>query len=163
MIEIFKKLDIWSFGSPLSRPSPSCLSDSVAVTTKQTHLRTTVLSVSSLPPTETCSLSLPVLCLLSSVQRWTNAQAGLGSLVDMRPQGLVESLEGGSVGDVAAPATHHQLEEWRRAERRAVQEDLQEIREWRAGKTIYHKLSSVFLPVRIEFFLATVGLLWFQK
>lgn len=42
----------------------------------------------------------------------------------MGPQGLVESLEGGSVGYVATPATHHQLEERRWAERRAVEEDL---------------------------------------
>lgn len=48
----------------------------------------------------------------------------LGSLVDVGSQGLVKSLKGGPVGEVATPATHHQLEERRWAEWRAVKEDL---------------------------------------
>lgn len=44
----------------------------------------------------------------------------------MGPQGLVQSLEGGPVGDVAAPTAHHELEERGRAERGSVEEDLEE-------------------------------------
>lgn len=52
--------------------------------------------------------------------------SGFGSLVDVGPQGLVKSLEGGSVGDVATPTTHHQLKERGRAEWRSVEEDLED-------------------------------------
>lgn len=50
--------------------------------------------------------------------------AAAGSLVDMRPQGLVESLKAGPVGYIAAPAAHHQLKERGRAEWRGVEENL---------------------------------------
>lgn len=43
---------------------------------------------------------------------------------DVTPQGLVDSIEGGPVCDVATPTTHHQLEEGGGAEWRAVEEDL---------------------------------------
>ncbi len=50
--------------------------------------------------------------------------SSLGSLVDMGPQGLIKSLEGGPVGYVATPTTHHQLKERRWAEWRGIKEDL---------------------------------------
>lgn len=46
------------------------------------------------------------------------------SLVNMGPERLVQSLEGGSVGRVAAPTAHHQLEEGGGAEGRGIEEDL---------------------------------------
>lgn len=51
--------------------------------------------------------------------------SGSSSLVDVGPQGLVQSLKVGPVGDVAAPATHHQLEERRGTQWRAVKENLE--------------------------------------
>lgn len=50
--------------------------------------------------------------------------SGHCSLVDMGLQGLVKSLECGSVGYIATPTTHHQLKERRWTERRAVEENL---------------------------------------
>lgn len=73
-------------------------------------------------------------CLPKGVPRQTNPPqrkawgvhpSSLSSLVDVGPQGLVKSLEGGPVGDVATPTAHHQLEERGRAERRSVEEDLE--------------------------------------
>lgn len=70
----------------------------------------------------------------SGIQRWANAvlrksqsgtdPSGSSSLVDMGPQGLVQSLKVGPVGYVASPTTHHQLEERRWTQRRGVKENL---------------------------------------
>lgn len=70
----------------------------------------------------------------SGSQRRANAlprerQSGTGpssrsSLVDVWPQGLVQSLKVGPVGYVTSPTTHHQLKERRWTQRRAVKENL---------------------------------------
>lgn len=67
-------------------------------------------------------------CLLIRVPPPRKSQpadpSSLDSLVDVGLQGLVKSLEGGSVRDIATPATHHQLKERRWAEWRGIEEDL---------------------------------------
>lgn len=70
----------------------------------------------------------------SGIQRWANAvlrksqsgtdPSGSSSLVDVGPQGLVQSLKVGPVGYVTTPTTHHQLEERRWTQWRSVKENL---------------------------------------
>lgn len=58
-------------------------------------------------------------------QSGSHPSGSSSSLVDVGPQGLVQSLKVGPVGDVATPATHHQLEERRGTQWRAVKEYLE--------------------------------------
>lgn len=76
-------------------------------------------------------VSLPSRRSAASPESQTGTPQRPQSLVDVGPQGLVKSLEVGSVLDVATPATHHQLKERRWAEGRGVEEDL--VVKWERG------------------------------
>lgn len=90
-----------------------------------------------LTATHSCK-AVPVLHVTQEFRDGPNAvlrrsQSGTGpssssgsssSLVDVGPQGLVQSLKGWPVGYVATPTTHHQLEERRRTQWRGVKENL---------------------------------------
>lgn len=135
--------------SPLSWPA-ICVSISilshgtVTFTMEQTNLLTTALPPYFLrqwlaPVTQFQSVVYLCQCHPKVVPRRTNlpqrkAQvvhpSSLISLVDVGPQGLVKSLEGGSVGYVATPTAHHQLEERGRAEWRSIEEDLEELKRY---------------------------------
>lgn len=73
--------------------------------------------------------------------------AAAGSLVDMRPQGLVESLKAGPVGYIAAPAAHHQLKERRWAEWRGVEENL--VGRYRDGKRLSRHNFAITSKVKV--------------